>query len=207
MDHRSFRQAVLLLSGDHALDILKAMRDGGWHLSSELARELAVHVTTASKFLQRLAELGLVEQRPHDGRTFEYRLPSTRLRLEVDLEDVSGPLREAIDFYVAYFHTLFDRIRKLGWPTVEVEAQHRLTSDHQELRAAIFEEMIAGSEGGLDRLRDLVATLHRDIWTLCSQTLGHSASARVFQTALREAVDMYPDLAVRCGLTRPLEEA
>lgn len=204
MDHRSFRQAVLLLSGDHALEILKAMRDGVWHLSSEVARTLDIHVTTASKFLQRLAELGLVEQRPHDGRTFEYRLASSRLSLEVDLLDEAGPLREAIDFYVTYFHTLFDRIRRLGWPSVEAEMQHRLTADHQELRSAIFDEMIAGSDGGLDRLRELVASLHRDIWSVCSQTLGHSTAERVFQTALREAVDVYPDLAARCGLTRPL---
>jgi DNA-binding HxlR family transcriptional regulator len=205
MDRHSFRQAVVLLSGDHALDILKAMRDGTWHLSSEVARTLDIHVTTASKFLQRFAELGLAEVRPRDGRTVEYRLASPRLTLEVDLADDAGPLREAIDFYVTYFHTLFERIRRLGWPSVEAEMQHRLTADHQELRSAIFEEMIAGSGGGLDRLRELVASLHRDLWSVCSQTLGSSTAERVFQTALREAVDVYPDLAVRCGLARPLE--
>ncbi|HKZ98069.1 MAG TPA: hypothetical protein VJ326_00525 [Thermoplasmata archaeon] len=204
MDHHAFRQAVVLLSGDHALEILKVLRDGSWHLSSEVARTLDIHVTTASKFLQRIAELRLAEVRPHDGRTFEYRLGSSRLSLEVDLADEAGPLREAVDFYVTYFHTLFDRIRRLGWPSVEAEMQHRLTADHQELRSAIFEEMITGSEGGLDRLRELVASLHRDIWSVCSQTLGSSTAERVFQTALREAVDVYPELAVRCGLTRPL---
>lgn len=205
MDQRSFRRVVLLLSGDYSLAILKAMRDGGWHLSSEIARNLNIHVSTASKFLQGLADLELVERRAHDGRTSEYRLESPRLHFEVDLEDEAGPLREAIDFYVTYFHVLFDRIRRLGWPSVETEMQHRLTADHQELRAAIFQEMIAGSGGGLDRLRDLVASLHRDLWSVCSQSLGRSTAQRVFLTALREAVHAHPDLAIRCGLTRPLE--
>ncbi len=205
MNQRSFHQAVLLLSGDYALAILQSMRDGDWHLSSEIARNLEIHVTTASKFLQRMADLGLLDRRPRDQRTVEYRLPSPRLLLEVDLTDNAGPLREAVDFYVTYFQTLFDRIRRLGWSRVEVEMQHRLTADHQELRSAIFQEMIAGQEGGIDRLRDLVASLHRDLWSVCSQTLGKSTAERVFQTALQAAVDSHPDLAVRCGLTKPLE--
>ena len=204
MDQRTFRKAVLLLSGDYSLAILKAIRDGEWHLSSELARTLNVHTTTASKFLHHLAELRLVEQRPHDQRTFEYRLPTTRITLTIDLGDDSGPLRESIDFYVTYFQTLFDRIRRLGWASVEAEMQHRLTTDHQELRSAIFQHIIAGEDRGLDRLRDLVAALHRDIWSVCSRALGSVTAESVFKTALREAVETYPDLAVRCGLTQPL---
>ena len=204
MDQRSFRQAVSLLSGEYALAIMRSMKDGGWHLSSELARTLHVHTSTVSKFLQHLADLRFVERRSHDARTYEYRLPSTRLALEVDLADESGPLREAVDFYVTYFQTLFDRMRRLGWASVEAEMQHRLTTDHEELRAAIFQHIIAGDDGGLDRLRDLVAAVHRDIWAVCSSTLGPAAAERVFQSALQEAVDAYPDLATRCGLARAL---
>src|SRR5713226_9550328 len=116
MDQQTFRQAILLLSGEHSVSILRALRDGSWHLSSEVARSLDIHITTASKFLQRFAELGLVDRRPHDSRTFEYRLRSPRLRFDVDLADDSGPLREVIDFYVAYFHSLFERIRHFESP-------------------------------------------------------------------------------------------
>jgi len=205
LDQRSFRQAVLLLAGEHSILILKAMRDGEWHLSSEVARRLDIHITTASKFLHRLADLELLDRRARDSRTVEYRLGSPRLSLEVDLLDDSGPLRESIDFYVTYFHQLFDRIRRLGWPSVEADMQHRLTSDHQGLRSAIFSEMIEGSDGGIDQLRELVAVLHRDLWSVCSQALGRAAAERVFQTALREAVGTHPEIAVRCGLARPLE--
>lgn len=204
MDQRSFRRAAVLLSGDYALAILKAMRSGEWHLSSELARSLNVHTTTVSRFLQHLAELRFVERRAHDGRTFEYRLPSSRISFDVDVADESGPMREAIDFYVTYFHTLFERIRHLGWASVEAEMQHRLTSDHEELRAAIFQQVLAGDDRGVERLRDLVATLHRDIWSVCSTALGAAAAERVFKAALEEAVGAYPDLAVRCGLARSL---
>src|SRR6266704_121099 len=153
MDQQAFRQTIVLLSGEHSLSILRGLRDGGWHLSSEVARSLHIHITTASKFLQLFAGLGLVERRPHDSRTFEYRLRNARLRLELDLEDDAGPLREVVDFYVAYFHSLFERIRFVGTPSIESEMEHRLTTDHQELRKAVFDKMVVGSDGGMDRLR------------------------------------------------------
>src|SRR6059036_1249846 len=65
MDQQTFRQAILLLSGEHSVTILRALRDGDWHLSSEVARVLDIHITTASKFLQRFSDLGLVDCRPH----------------------------------------------------------------------------------------------------------------------------------------------
>ena len=68
-----------------------------------------------------------------------------------------------------------------------------------------FEQMIAGSGGGLEHLRDLMAALHRDLWDVCSQSVGKPAARKVFQTALQEAISVHPDLAVRCGLARPLE--
>ncbi len=205
MDQPTFRQAILLLSGEHSVSILRALRDGDWYLSSEVARSLHIHITTASKFLQRFAELGLVERRPHDARTSEYRLRSSRLRFEVDLDEDAGPLREVIDFYVAYFHSLFERIREIGSPVIEMEMEHRLTTDHQELRKAVFDQMVAGSDGGVERLRELVAAVHRDLWEVCAQGLGSAPAKGVFQAALRDAITVYPDLAVRCGLTRPLE--
>jgi DNA-binding transcriptional ArsR family regulator len=205
MDQQTFRQAISILSGEHSLSILRALRDGGWHLSSEVARTLDIHITTASKFLQRLGELGLVDRQARDSRTFEYRLRSTHLRFDVDLADDAGPLREVIDFYVAYFHSLFDRIRTFGSPAIEGEMEHRLTTDHQELRQAVFDKVIGGSEGGLDSLRELVAEVHRDLWSVCAQGLGAGTAKGVFQAALQDAMHVYPDLAIRCGLTRPLE--
>ena len=205
MDQQTFQRAIVLLSGEHSLSIVRSLRDANWHLSSEVARTLDIHITTASKFLQRFAELGLVERRQHDSRTFEYRLRSPHLRFDVDLADDAGPLREVIDFYVAYFHALFERIRHFGAPGIQTEMEHRLTTDHQELRKAVFEQMIGGAEGGLDYLRELVADVHRDLWAVCSDGLGADAAKSVFQEALRDAMSVYPDLAVRCGLTRPLE--
>jgi len=91
MDQETFQRAISLLSGEHSMSILRTLRDGNWHLSSEVARSLGIHITTASKFMQRFAELGLVERRAHDSRTFEYRLRSPHLRFAVDLSDDAGP--------------------------------------------------------------------------------------------------------------------
>jgi len=91
MDQREFQHTVLLLSGERAMAILRVIRDGEWHMASGVARSLDIHVTTASKFLQGLAEVGLLERRAHDGRTFEYRLRSPRLEFSVDLPRSRGP--------------------------------------------------------------------------------------------------------------------
>lgn len=205
MDCQAFRQAATLLSGEYSMAILKSLRDGGWHLSSEVAKSLDIHVSTASRFLHRFAELGLVERRAHDSRTSEYRLRTPHLQLEVDLTDDAGSLREAVDFYVAYFQYLFQGIRSLGPPPMVGELEHRLSTRHEDLRAEVFEQMIAGSNGGLDHLRNLMAAVHRDLWDVCSQSLGEPAAERVFQDALRSAIDTHPDLAFRCGLAHALE--
>ncbi len=205
MDLETFRKTAILLSGEYSLAILRELRDGEWHHSSEVARVLDIHVSTVSRFLQRLGELGLVERRRRDARTFEYRVRSPRLQLEVDLTDDSAPLREAVDFYVAYFQFLFKAIRRLGLPKVEGDAERTLVAEHQELRAVVFQQMIEGSNGGLDHLRNLMAGLHRDLWEVCSQSLGLPTARAVFEAALQEAITTHPDLAVRCGLARPLE--
>lgn len=205
MDAATFRQAVTILSGEYGVPILQALRDGDWHLSSGVARTLNIHVSTASRFLQRLSELGLVERQRHDARTWEYRVRSSRFALEVDLADDSGSLREAVDFYVAYFQFLFREIRHLGLPRIEGEMERTLVAQHQELRSVVFQQMIEGSQGGLGHLRDLMGALHKELWDVCAQSLGPPVAQQVFRTALREAIGVRPDLAVRCGLARPLE--
>ncbi len=204
MDLKTFQQAATLLSGEYSLAILRELRDGRWRLSSDVARVLDIHVSTASRFLQRLGELGLVERRRRDARTFEYRVRSPRIQIEVDLTDESAPLREAVDFYVAYFAHLFRQIRELGMPKVQGDFEHALGQEHQELRSAVFQQMIEGSNGGLDHLRDLMASLHRDLWEVCSQSLGKPSARKIFEAALQDAIGTHPDLAIRCGLARPL---
>lgn len=205
MDLETFRQAAILLSGEYSLAILRELQDGGWHLSSEVARALDIHVSTVSRFLQRFGELGLVERRRRDTRTFEYRVRSPRLQIEVDLSDDSAPLREAVDFYVAYFQFLFRQIRQLGLPKIEGALERTLVAEHQQLRSVVFEQMIEGSNGGLDHLRELMASLHRDLWDVCSQSLGPPTAHTIFKSALAAAIDTHPDLAVRCGLARVLQ--
>lgn len=204
MDPDTFRQAATLLSGEYSLAILRELRDGGWHLSSEVARGLHIHVSTASRFLHRLAEMGLVERRKHDARTSEYRIPSPHLALEVDLTDDAGRFPEAVDFYVSYFHFLFQELRQVERPEVVGTLEHTLTANHEDLRTTVFEQLITGSSGGIDRLRDLMAAVHRDLWAACSESLGKPEARKIFQAALRSAMDGHPDLALRCGLARPL---
>src|SRR2546423_7204354 len=103
MDQQSFQRAIVLLSGEHSLSILRSLRDANWHLSSEVARSLDIHITTASKFLQRFAELGLVERRGHESRAFVYRLGSPQPRFVVHLIGLTAPVRGVDCFHVPHF--------------------------------------------------------------------------------------------------------
>ena len=71
MDPNTFRQAATLLSGEYSLEILRQLRDGKWHLSSEVARDLGIHGATASRFTPRMADLGLVGRRCAQALTAE----------------------------------------------------------------------------------------------------------------------------------------
>src|SRR5438876_570542 len=90
-------------------------------------------------------------------------------------------------------------------PAIQPETAQRLTSDHPELWEGVFEQMVDGTEGSLDYLRERVAGVHRDLWSVCAEGLGADTAKGVFKAALRDAMGVYPDLAIRCGLTRPLE--
>src|SRR5436309_2793591 len=98
-----------------------------------------------------------------------------------------------------------ERLRHCGGPASYAEMGHALTTYHQEPRKAVFEQMVDGTGGSLDYLRELVAEVHRDLWSVCAEGLGADTAKGVFKAALRDAMGVYPDLAIRCGLTRPLE--
>lgn len=205
MDDRSFQQATTMLSREYSLSILRAMGDGEWHLSSEIAESLDIHISTASRFLQHIAELGIVERRQHGARTSEYRVRSPRLQLEVDLRGDSGPLLEAVDFYVTYFDSLSRRVRELGLTGLEDELKQALESKQEELRSLVFGRVVEGVGRGLQAVRQLMAVLRGELWDVCSRRLGEAAARKIFEAALREAIDAQPDLAARWGLVPPLE--
>src|SRR5437879_8469833 len=48
-------------------------------------------------------------------------------------------------------------------PAIEIEMEHRLTTDHQELRKAVFEQRVDRSEAGLDRKSTRLNSSHRCI--------------------------------------------
>src|SRR5256885_11227874 len=118
MDQQSFQRSIVLLSGEHSLSILRSLRDANWHISSEVARSLDIHITTASKFLQRFAELGLVERREHESRAFQYRLRSPPPPLHLHLLDDTAPVRAESEFYIAHFHPPLASIRPIRAPAV-----------------------------------------------------------------------------------------
>src|SRR3972149_461868 len=102
MDEKSFSDAVALLSGEHALPILRCLAGGEWRIASDVSRALHIHTTTASKFLSGMHVLGFLDRRlrkSHTRSAFEYRIGIPRIALDLELSEGPAPPRGAPDYY------------------------------------------------------------------------------------------------------------
>src|SRR3972149_9237418 len=122
MDQKAFSDAVAALAGEHGIRMLRYRATGEWHIAGDVSRALEIHTTTASKFLARMPELGVVERRLRKSHTpprFEYRFPTRRLTLELEFDNTPEPFQDAIDFYLEYVSRVLTKARRFGWPGIE----------------------------------------------------------------------------------------
>ena len=90
MKRERFKATIDILAGGHGLTILDILHSKGWLIATDVASELEIHTTTASKYLTKLHEVGILDRRTRDCRTrkaHEYRLRSPRISLDVDIRD------------------------------------------------------------------------------------------------------------------------
>jgi transcription initiation factor IIE alpha subunit len=63
MKGEHFRATVEILAGGHGLPILRLLHEKGWSIASDVASDLEIHTTTASKYLTKLYEVGILDRR------------------------------------------------------------------------------------------------------------------------------------------------
>ncbi len=209
MDQKAFSDAVAALAGEHGLRILRYLASGEWHIASDVARALEIHTTTASKFLARMHELGVLERRvrkSHTRTTFEYRFATRRLTLELEFDNTPEPFQDAIDFYLEYVSRVLTKARRFGWPGIEEQMEKRLQTGHGGLKEHLYSRILdAGGVRRMDGLKSLFGGIHREFLAIASVAMGHSTARRILAGAVEEAAKGHERIVDRYGLRRSLE--
>lgn len=124
MDAKKFQRKAYVLGKDHSLRILYHIHSQGWTKASDVAEELDIHTATASKYLEELEEVGILEMRKAKGETREvkeYRIENPMITLEYDLsEDGFKEVKDdEVGFYQDLFRSIFERTKEVYGPSVE----------------------------------------------------------------------------------------
>lgn len=194
MESRDPRQALDALAGEHALPILRFLRDREWTLASQVAEGLGIHTTTAGKYLAAFHAAGFVERRSHRSRraTHAYRLRNPVIRIELDLaepregEDVSALAEGFVD-------ALLQAAGRVGGTRLQGEL----------VRGALGGEDWRQTLRGDLRSSDATAQFHRLIAKArrtCEEFVGPAATARLLHLAAKAATEGRADVARALGL-------
>ncbi len=209
MEQKTFSEAVAVLSGEHGLSILQHLASGEWRIASDVSRTLAIHTTTASKFLTRMHELGFLERRlrkSHTRSAYEYRLPAKRIVLELEFENGQEPLREALDYYLDYVSKVLAKARRLGWPGVEERMESRLQTNRGGLKEHLFTRILdGGGARGMEDLKVLFGEISREFFEITSGAIGPATARRILAGAAEEAMQGRQAVVQRYGLRAVLE--
>jgi DNA-binding transcriptional ArsR family regulator len=195
MDVERFQKAAAALSNLQGLALVSAMKDGEWHIASEVAARAEVHTSTATKHLSALQEAGVLERREtraKTGRTFAYRLPSPRITLSLDVGDEAMLRQEdaaqtTMDFIAASVR----RAESLGWKGIgrRVQSVLRTTFPHDAEQSSEddWETCLHRILDDGERTPDerLVAVL-RAVRAAFENAMGSIASERVFLACLKD---------------------
>jgi len=187
--HERIRTIAEMFSRPHAFVVLESLRDGHWHLASELAHSLKIHTTTVMGYLAGLHTLGILLRKPYQGRgrpTFSYALRSPKIYLEIDLglaDAKSPPAPEAFNHFTV---VLIQKAEALGI----FRLRERLlrgegfapTARLARFCASLFQDQTDSPALTRDEKRRLLETI-RDI---LRQELGDVGVERIFQAALGE---------------------
>lgn len=222
MDRKRFSEALEALSGSYGLSILDVLRSRGWSIASDIAAELNIHTTTASKYLSKFYSAGFVERRRKRCRTretFEYHLKSERIRFDIRIgEDEPGPLIESSQFYVSLLFDTIGKAQKIGWALITqglmealqdadfgdnpiapialscLDLQGGKDNSIRLIKRAIQEEV---DEVDMVDLKDFYRTLFRYVLQVCEEGVGRNTALRILQTTIAQSHKKYVDLARR----------
>ena len=202
MKRAEFLEAVRTLASDHCLPILDCLRKKGWLIASDLAADLGIHVSTATKDLNSLYECGLIERRKGQRKTrpaYEYRLKGDRIVLELDLDTSPADERDrVVTFYLEFLERLFVKAKKMGWRSIERDVVRELGNRDASFTDLMIRELSAAKDTSSESdVRSVFIHFMEKIKRAFVSNFGEVATARIFEGAARETMMTHPTAA--CG--------
>lgn len=189
------RPALEALASEHGLPILRFLRGRDWTLATQVAEGLGIHTTTASKYLSAFHEAGFLERRVHASRraTHAFRLPSSVIRLELNLSEDRGEARDVAEAAEAFLDALLAAAERVGGGRLTGNLVTALFGP-AEWRPTV-QDRFARAEDPRGTLDALVRDTHR----ACSSLVGTVTAGRLLRLALEAAAegrgDLFPALA------------
>ena len=202
MKRAEFLEAARTLASEHSLPILDCLRKRGWLIASDLAADLGIHISTATKDLNSLYECGLVERRKSQRKTrpaYEYKLKGDRIVLELDLATSPTDERDrAVTFYLEFLQRLFVKAKKMGWQSIERDVVRELGSHDATFNDLVIRELSGARDSSSESdLRSVFIHFMEKVKRAFLSNFGGVATARIFEGAARETVTAHPTAA--CG--------
>ncbi len=138
MPEEEFQRKAYVLGKEHSLDILRYLFSEGWSKSSDVAKELGIHIATASKYLEELHEVKILDMREAKGKTRrvkEYMIKNPEIDLNYDLREEKEKGDEVLEFFSELYDSILYRTQTLyGMVPKEVKCD---TSTMKENRTIV----------------------------------------------------------------------
>lgn len=202
MKRVEFIEAARTLASDNALNIVDCLRKRGWAIASDIAEDIGIHISTATKVLNSLYECGMLEKRRSQRKTrpaYEYRFKGDRIILEVDLEGQGEETGDqVVGFYLDFFERLFVKARKMGWQSIDRTVARELGDRDFSFKDMAIRELSAAKDSSSpSELRSVFIRFTEKVRQAFVANIGDSAAARLFESAAREVSMMHPKAG--CG--------
>ena len=197
MKRAEFVEAARTLASDHCLSIVDCLRRRGWSIASEVAQELGIHISTATKDLSSLYDCGVVERRKSDRKTrpaYEYRLRDERISLELDLDEPNGDSPAELQvYYLCFIERIFQKARRIGWHSVQEDISAELGGGKSFVDDVVLQELArAKQSSGVSGQKSVFLRFLSGIRKVFVANLGEMITARVFESASKDTRRDFP---------------
>lgn len=228
-DH--FKATVEILAGGHGLPILNLLHSKGWCIASDVASELDIHTTTASKYLLKLYEVGILDRRTRDCRTrkaYEYKLKSPKIFLDYDVnDDTKDDIVGVCTFYSQLLFEVIRKTEKIGWAMINPAVEEAIEDIYERSGESIcdiigYVDLKGGPASTTRNIRKAIESkelrctlvdmkqafslLFDRVLGLCREGVGASTAGRIVRLALKTMPKDIHALATEYELLEALPE-
>lgn len=196
MSVEHFKTSVNALSGEQSIEILLYLKERGWSIAYDIAKELHIHPTTAMRYLSKMHTAGMISRRPRrcrTGTTFEYNLSSQKISLYLDLSDKEAYTKN-ISPAIKMIAKIVDRLQKIGSP---IKPEIFESEKEKEIIGLIISKKVQEDEFSASKDREELFKILRRLIEFSEKSLGKTVTRDIVISASRpmpeDMIQFMPD--------------